>query len=117
MCSRLCRLLTEGLRDFVERRRSEDFANTCGCLCLRLEGEMPIRENPGRLSAKSAPNRLVGGRLMSGRVFLITAARGGVVSFGTKRVLAAGATVVGVDRSISQKDFAAANFVALPADL
>jgi NAD(P)-dependent dehydrogenase (short-subunit alcohol dehydrogenase family) len=35
----------------------------------------------------------------------------------TQRFLATGATVVGTDRSISQEDFAAANFVALPADL
>ena len=54
---------------------------------------------------------------MSDRVVLITGARGGLGTFVTQRFLATGATVVGTDRSISQKDFAAANFVALPADL
>jgi NAD(P)-dependent dehydrogenase (short-subunit alcohol dehydrogenase family) len=54
---------------------------------------------------------------MSDRVVLITGARGGLGTFVTQRFLATGATVVGTERNISQKDFAAANFVALPADL
>ena len=54
---------------------------------------------------------------MSDRVVLITGARGGLGTFVTQRFVATGATVVGTERSISQKDFAAANFVALPADL
>src|SRR6266404_2827316 len=54
---------------------------------------------------------------MSDRVVLITGARGGPGTFVTQRFLATGATVVGTARSISPKDFAAANFVALPADL
>jgi NAD(P)-dependent dehydrogenase (short-subunit alcohol dehydrogenase family) len=35
----------------------------------------------------------------------------------TQRFLATGATVIGTDRSISERDFAAPNFVALPTDL
>jgi NAD(P)-dependent dehydrogenase (short-subunit alcohol dehydrogenase family) len=54
---------------------------------------------------------------MSGRVVLITGAKGGLGSFVTQRFLATGATVVGAARNISQGDFPAANFVALPADL
>src|SRR5689334_11195976 len=54
---------------------------------------------------------------MSNRVVLITGARGGLGTFVTQRFLATGATVVGTDRSISQKDFPGANFVAVPADL
>jgi NAD(P)-dependent dehydrogenase (short-subunit alcohol dehydrogenase family) len=54
---------------------------------------------------------------MSDRVVVITGARGGLGTFVTQRFLATGATVVGTGRSISQKDFAAVNFVALPADL
>src|ERR1700739_3975273 len=54
---------------------------------------------------------------MSDRVVLITGARGGLGTFVTQRFLATGATVVGTERNISQKDFPEANFVALPADL
>jgi NAD(P)-dependent dehydrogenase (short-subunit alcohol dehydrogenase family) len=54
---------------------------------------------------------------MSYRVVLITGARGGLGTFVTQRFLGSGATVVGTARSISQKDFPEANFVALPADL
>ncbi len=54
---------------------------------------------------------------MSDRVVLITGARGGLGTFVTQRFLATGATVVGANRRISQEDFPAANFVALPADL
>jgi NAD(P)-dependent dehydrogenase (short-subunit alcohol dehydrogenase family) len=54
---------------------------------------------------------------MSGRVVLITGAKGGLGTFVTQRFLATGANVIGTDRSIAQNDFPAANFVALPADL
>jgi NAD(P)-dependent dehydrogenase (short-subunit alcohol dehydrogenase family) len=54
---------------------------------------------------------------MVGRVVLITGARGGLGSFVTQRFLATGATVVGAARGISQEDFPAPNFAALPADL
>jgi NAD(P)-dependent dehydrogenase (short-subunit alcohol dehydrogenase family) len=54
---------------------------------------------------------------MSDRVVLITGARGGLGTFVTQRFLTTGATVVGTDRSISQKDFPDAKFFALPADL
>lgn len=54
---------------------------------------------------------------MSDKVVLITGAKGGLGSFVTQRFLATGATVAGAARKISQGDFAAANFVALPADL
>ena len=53
---------------------------------------------------------------MNNRVVLITVAKGGLGSFVTQRFLAAGATVVGTSRSISQADFPEANFVALPVD-
>jgi len=53
---------------------------------------------------------------MSARVVFITGAKGGLGSFITQRFLAAGATVVGASRSISQQDFPLPNFVALPVD-
>jgi NAD(P)-dependent dehydrogenase (short-subunit alcohol dehydrogenase family) len=53
---------------------------------------------------------------MSGRVVLITGAKGGLGSFVTQRFLATGATVVGASRNITPEDFPVANFVALPAD-
>jgi NAD(P)-dependent dehydrogenase (short-subunit alcohol dehydrogenase family) len=54
---------------------------------------------------------------MSERLVLVTGAKGGLGSFVTQRFLGTGAMVVGTARSISQEDFPAANFVALPADL
>jgi NAD(P)-dependent dehydrogenase (short-subunit alcohol dehydrogenase family) len=54
---------------------------------------------------------------MSDRVVLVTGAKGGLGTFVTERFLTTGATVVGTARNISQEDFPAANFVALPADL
>ena len=53
---------------------------------------------------------------MSGRVVLITGAKGGLGTFVTQRFLGTGATVIGASRSISQEDFPAPNFVALPVD-
>jgi len=53
---------------------------------------------------------------MSGRVVLITGAKGGLGTFVTQRFLGIGATVVGASRSISQEDFPVPNFVALPVD-
>jgi len=53
---------------------------------------------------------------MSQRVIFITGAKGGLGSFITQRFLATGAKVVGASRSISQQDFPAPNFVALPVD-
>jgi 3-oxoacyl-[acyl-carrier protein] reductase len=46
----------------------------------------------------------------------VTGANGGLGSFITERFLASGVTVVGASRTISQKDFAGANFAALPVD-
>jgi len=53
---------------------------------------------------------------MNNKVVLITGAKGGLGSFVTRRFLAAGATVVGTSRSISQADFPEVNFVAFPVD-
>jgi NAD(P)-dependent dehydrogenase (short-subunit alcohol dehydrogenase family) len=53
---------------------------------------------------------------MKDRVVLITGAKGELGTHVTQRFLAAGATVVGTSRNISQKDFSQSNFVALPAD-
>jgi NAD(P)-dependent dehydrogenase (short-subunit alcohol dehydrogenase family) len=54
---------------------------------------------------------------MSDRVVFITGAKGGLGTLVTQAFLATGATVVGAARSISQEDFPALNFIALPADL
>ena len=54
---------------------------------------------------------------MADRVVLITGAKGGLGSFVTQRFLQTSATVVGVALNISQNDFPASNFLALPADV
>jgi NAD(P)-dependent dehydrogenase (short-subunit alcohol dehydrogenase family) len=51
------------------------------------------------------------------KVALITGAKGGLGGFVTDAFLAAGATVVGVSRSIQPSDFPNPRFVALPAEL
>jgi NAD(P)-dependent dehydrogenase (short-subunit alcohol dehydrogenase family) len=54
---------------------------------------------------------------LSGKVALITGAKGGLGTFVTEAFLTAGASVVGVARSIHPSDFKHANFMAIPADL
>ena len=51
------------------------------------------------------------------KVILITGANGGLGNFMTEGFLKAGATVIGVARSIQPSAFVHAKFVALPADL
>ena len=53
---------------------------------------------------------------MRDRVVLVTAPKGGLGSFITRRFLETGATVVGASRSISQQDFPGPNFTALIVD-
>src|SRR5688572_31338088 len=54
---------------------------------------------------------------MSNSVVLITGAKGGLGTSVTQAFLDAGATVVGVSRSIQAADFSQPNFVAMPAEL
>ncbi|MFN7936581.1 MAG: SDR family NAD(P)-dependent oxidoreductase [Bryobacteraceae bacterium] len=54
---------------------------------------------------------------LENKVVLVTGAKGGLGSFVTEALLAAGATVVGVSRSIQQSDFAHAAFHAHAAEL
>src|SRR3954466_4104766 len=54
---------------------------------------------------------------MEGKVTLITGAKGGLGTFVTEAFLAAGATVVGVSRSIQASDFPNPRFAAMPAEL
>jgi NAD(P)-dependent dehydrogenase (short-subunit alcohol dehydrogenase family) len=54
---------------------------------------------------------------MQGKIILITGAKGGLGNFVTERFLAAGATVIGVSRSIKPSDFPRENFVAMSAEL
>jgi len=54
---------------------------------------------------------------LSKKVALITGASGGLGNFVTEAFLAAGATVIGVARSIQASAFADPKFVAMPADL
>jgi NAD(P)-dependent dehydrogenase (short-subunit alcohol dehydrogenase family) len=54
---------------------------------------------------------------LTGKVALITGAKGGLGSFVTEEFLGAGATVVGSARSIAQSDFSQTGFIAMPADL
>src|SRR5690242_19985495 len=56
-------------------------------------------------------------QILSGKVVLVTGAKGGLGTFVTEAFLAAGARVVGVSRSIRQTDFAHPEFTALPAEL
>jgi len=51
------------------------------------------------------------------KVALITGAKGGLGNFVTEAFLEAGATVVGVSRSIQASDFPHARFAAMPAEL
>src|ERR1051326_4449185 len=55
--------------------------------------------------------------MLTGRIALVAGAKGGLGSAVTRAFLAAGATVIGVSRSISAADFPHANFTAIPADL
>jgi NAD(P)-dependent dehydrogenase (short-subunit alcohol dehydrogenase family) len=54
---------------------------------------------------------------LEGKIALVTGAKGGLGTFVTESFLAAGATVVGVSRSIRASDFTHPEFHALPAEL
>jgi NAD(P)-dependent dehydrogenase (short-subunit alcohol dehydrogenase family) len=54
---------------------------------------------------------------LEGKVVLVTGAKGGLGSFVTAAFLEAGASVVGVSRSIQAGDFVHPRFTALPAEL
>jgi NAD(P)-dependent dehydrogenase (short-subunit alcohol dehydrogenase family) len=54
---------------------------------------------------------------LQSKTILITGAKGGLGNFVTERFLMEDARVIGVSRSISQRDFPHPNFVAFPADL
>jgi len=54
---------------------------------------------------------------LENKIALITGAKGGLGNFVTKAFLDAGATVAGSSRSIEDKDFPHAKFVAFPAEL
>jgi NAD(P)-dependent dehydrogenase (short-subunit alcohol dehydrogenase family) len=55
--------------------------------------------------------------MLMNRIALITGAKGGLGTAVTHAFLNAGATVIGVSRSISASDFPHRNFTAIPADL
>ncbi|MEO8597251.1 MAG: SDR family NAD(P)-dependent oxidoreductase [Candidatus Solibacter sp.] len=54
---------------------------------------------------------------LTGKVVLVTGAKGGLGSAVTEAMLAAGATVIGVSRSIQAGDFPHERFHAMPAEL
>ncbi len=54
---------------------------------------------------------------MKGKIVLITGAKGGLGTDVTKAFLDAGATVIGVSRSIRQEDFSSPDFHAFSADI
>ena len=55
--------------------------------------------------------------MLAEKVILVTGAKGGLGTFVTEALLASGATVIGVSRSIQQTDFAHPQFHAIPAEL
>ena len=55
--------------------------------------------------------------MLDQKVVLITGAKGGLGTYVTQTFLGAGATVIGVSRSISAADFPGDRFVAMPAEL
>ena len=54
---------------------------------------------------------------LTGKVAVITGAKGGLGSFVTRAFLDAGASVAGVSRSIANSDFDHPRFTAIPAEL
>ncbi|MCC6391919.1 MAG: SDR family NAD(P)-dependent oxidoreductase [Bryobacterales bacterium] len=56
-------------------------------------------------------------KTLEGRIALITGAKGGLGTFVTRAVLAAGAKVIGVSRSIRQGEFDHPNFIAHAAEM
>jgi NAD(P)-dependent dehydrogenase (short-subunit alcohol dehydrogenase family) len=54
---------------------------------------------------------------LTGKVAIVTGAKGGLGTFVTEALLAAGAHVVGVSRSIKDSDFSHSEFTALAAEL
>jgi NAD(P)-dependent dehydrogenase (short-subunit alcohol dehydrogenase family) len=54
---------------------------------------------------------------LEGKIVIVTGAKGGLGTFVTESFLSAGATVVGVSRSIQAADFDYPGFVAFPAEL
>jgi len=54
---------------------------------------------------------------LTGKIVIVTGAKGGLGSSVTLAFLAAGARVIGVSRSIAQADFAHPEFTAMPAEL
>lgn len=55
--------------------------------------------------------------MLDNKIVLITGAKGGLGTFVTQAFLDAGATVLGVSRSIANTDFPHPRFVAMPAEL
>jgi len=56
-------------------------------------------------------------QILSGKVVIVTGAKGGLGAFVTEAFLTAGARVVGVSRSIQDADFLHPDFSAIPAEL
>jgi NAD(P)-dependent dehydrogenase (short-subunit alcohol dehydrogenase family) len=65
-----------------------------------------------KLIAKS-----VSGKIMDGKIVLVTGANGGLGMHVTQAMLDAGATVIGVSQKIRQSDFTSSSFTALPVDI